>query len=1115
MLERPLARSRGTALIIAVFLLILLAIVAAVFVAFVSHTLAQAGRRVDVEAAERMSNAGVLYVRRQLLTSPEQSNWRPQYPTFPLPPDYYTEYEISRGYASAFPPFVKIDNPDEAGDTAYGLGTAGEEQFGRCLVQVSYVPSLYAPPGPSEPVWGTWVYPTDPATNLYDELSPFIRITSVGSSRAAPNLLRAKVAYIPLVLPDRLLNIVDAEETLRSASVGIPSWVDVDGDRILDSDGNGAVDGLELRELPVSRMQGGFHSNASTIIYGRTWLGDLWGSRGDRVTVAGNITLNDPTPTTGLPLPAGYGPAMAFNRLDRPGGTPYGLLLVSPSINPATGRPTLTTTEFNVASGYVRDNMSLMNPYVDTGPLVPPSDYGKRNAQRLRPGLLDSLDSMGAVRFRRLAQESGHSFYVGPGTVWANRFGPGTYNTALFGLGGTIYINNSKDVQGLDPQALHDNWIRAGAQADAYWYGPLYDPPGCEVIFHEKDIGTAEWDADHSSMPWTQDGRPQRAYGNLPQVPDIEIILQPAPDGSQPYFWVPVTADTNGNGLADDVNDIWTPGIDNPADIVDVQPLDVDPSDTVPDWRAVFDYPLDGCMYFEGNVCVRGKLPISRTDVLDPNPAPDGLYYPWRYDTTLISRGVVYISGNLMTALDWWSPPSGGGPPYVIQDRYAARLALMAEHDIAINATRGEYQGPGITTDCEYIADAPEATSASAGHWLLEPGKSFMTFFGFGGLDLSSPTWTAGSQPADNPMYNPNAPASNTRYAHPDITWRDDLFLKIRVRGTPYSPFDLYINGARYDFDTRPSAAYPAAAGCNPCRQMNGTVQVLCIPLAIDGATVDTVVNSGDWQGGELYIDGSPGGLNSVDIRPALGMTAPLEIFAVSIERRDEVSVESSGSNTVPGGVPLVTPNVSHQWFGWDPEDGPPPLVRAGGDVLHSRTMTVAALCYSQRGSFFVIGGDYFDPLAARVDRNGDGVLVDDPLGFTDPATGIWYPSDTDANKSGTVDWAEDRRYGLQIQYYGAITQNLPPDMTCVADWTDKLIFPIPDLDPSSLSPYAPTPANLTLGWTPVIYLYDPGLRASNPVGGPLGAAPSVTQTVFRLPRIPVSPDLIYFGDLT
>jgi len=1138
MLRRRFSSQSGQALIIAVLLLVLLAILSAVFVAFVAHALAQSGRRSDVEAAERMSISGIQYAHRQLRTSSELGDWRPIPPALP-PPGYYTQWETDRIQSRAdwtFPPFVKVDLPAEAGDDPYASGSAGEEQAGRCLIQVRYVPSLWSPvPGST---WGTYNYPDDAGTSMpglnlydYDPLSPFIRVTAMGSSRNSPNVLRVKVAYVPLVLPDRLLSIVDGDETLRPASFGIPSWVDIDGDLEADTNGDGVVAGDEFREFVINRLDGGVHSNTSLVVYGRNSLGWVRGCRGDAVTAAGNFSMNDPVAALGLgALPPELLPGMRFQRLDAvPGVVPTApdldwlnpaLLNVYPSLLPGGApAPTQVGAAFDPQTGYVQDFWSIMDPTVDSlvGPLSP--DYKKRNAQRIRPGLLDETDDTNAVRLRRLALESGRLCVIAGATR----------NTAEFGLGRTIYVNNDLDIQPHDPQALHDNWTRAGAQASAYWYGPVYEPPGCEVIFHEKDIA-ADWNA--SPPADTGPPPPQRAYGNLPALPDIEIIRRPSPNGQQVPFMVPVVGDTNGNGLADDVNDIWNPGSGNPAAIVGVMPLDIDPPNAVPDNHIILDYPADGCLYFTGNVRVRGKLPIARTDVLSDVWAEDGLYYPRRYDLSVVSRENIYVDGDLMTAVDWWSPSNTASPFDLPEDRYAARIALLSERNVALNATRGEYQGPGIITDCEYIPDTPEG-SASAGHWLLEPGKSFITFFGFGGLDLSRPEWVHGGAPADNPMDT----GTNPRYggASP-ITWRDDLFLKLRVRGSRLSPFHVYINGVPYDFDTRLSGDFPEADGVNPCRQMNANVQTLCIPLAIDGQPMPTVAGfNGEWGGPAgappLFIDGNPGNLNSIVIRPSDGMTRPVEIYGVSIERRDEVAVAPGGAG-VPEGVPIVTPAgdggaaaVEHPWFAWSDHQGPPPLVRAGGDVLHSRTMTVSALCYAQHGSFFVVGGDLFDPSAARLDNNGDGRIIDAPEG--EVIGGVYYPSDTDLDKSGTPDWAESRRQNLQVQVFGAIAENLPPDMNCVANWTDRLCFPIPDLDTGAASNYAPTPADPNQGWSPVIYVYDDGLRASSPVdppGGPgwwwwapAGNAPAwnVAQARCRFARMPVSPDLIYFGDLT
>lgn len=1181
MLRRRLSAQSGQALVIAVLLLILLAVLTAVFVAFVSHTIAQSATRTGVEAAERMSVSGLLYAHRQLLTSSEQSNWRPALPGA-VPPGYY---EFASDLQAAFPPFVRLDDPAVAGDDPFSLGSAGQEQLGRCFLQVRYVPSAAQFAGAAS--WGTWAYPIDTTTGLFDELSPFIRITAVGFSASEPTLRRTKVAYVPLVLVDRLQTVVDSEETMRWASTGNPPWVDIDGDGQLDSftdansdgainltdpaefQGDGVVDADEARELAVSRHWGGFHSNTSTIFYGRTWMNQLFGDRGgaiadglgrgDRVTVAGQIAISN-RPLGGAPAPAGWNSGVRFNCFNS-----YTQSLLTAAVYPT--RQSLLAAEqtwpqgpplpsdptppppnwFPTWGGYVADNAGASDPQLDdaaraAGALT---EVGRRTVGRVRAGLLDASDEAGSVRLQRFARESGYRFEVTdprPSIGGTPVQSPGVYNTAMFGLGGTLYVDNAEDVQQLDPQALHDNWIHAGAQADAYWYGPVYVPPGCEVVFHESDIAT-----DWRTSPPTDLGGPQRLYGNDPTIPDIELRRNLTPSGAPRYFRVPVTADGDDAGLADPA-DVWDPTTDPVGAIVDVLPLDVDPDDGIPDNHMVIDYPRDGCLYFEGNVRVMGTLPIARTDVLDASG------YPRRYDVSLVSRQNIYVDGPLMRSIDWlpadpaWLDPqrvlTNGPvdpdgvphyPRYVVQDRYAARVALLAEHNVVVNATRGEYQGPGIQTDCDYVPDVAEG-STTGGHWVLEPGKSFRTYFGWGGVDVSDPQWMITGAPADNPLSPARAAITG---------WDDDVFLKIRVRGSRLSAFNLLINNQPYDFDTRAyDAAQPPgpgnaleAAGVSPCRQMDGSVQTLYIPIVLDGQPVGAA-NVNGWEAPDLTIGGGPGQLNSVEIRPALGMTQPVDVMGISLERRDEVlGPQQTDPLGPPSGVPLAYANGASNfgvpdWFGWTPEMGPPPLKRAGGHVLSARTMTVAAACYAQKGSFFIIGGDWFDRYAANTDRDGDNRIVTVAPGIVDPpgGGGVWRPCDIDADRSGTPDWAEDRRHNLQVLVMGSVVQNLPPDMTCVADWTDKLSFPVPN--PANVADwdlYRPTvpfwnltgaAGSLPTGWCGPILAYDPGLRASNPVMALLGdpgpaPAGNAAQTVLRFARIPVSPDLVYFGDLT
>ncbi len=145
----------------------------------------------------------------------------------------------------------------------------------------------------------------------------------------------------------------------------------------------------------------------------------------------------------------------------------------------------------------------------------------------------------------------------------------------------------------------------------------------------------------------------------------------------------------------------------------------------------------------------------------------------------------------------------------------------------------------------------------------------------------------------------------------------------------------------------------------------------------------------------------------------------------------------------------------------------------------------IDALVYAQEGTWFIIPGSYFDPAS---------------VGAGAPAY---------------------RRYNYRITFHGAITENYTASPDAVRDWMDKWAYPV----------WTPGAGGvLNLSWGSITYEFDESLRAGRNepttavVGNVRVAATdphfSTTSSSFvclwnlpRLPLLPVSPDLIYYGE--
>mgnify|MGYP000870060434 CR=1 FL=1 len=151
---------------------------------------------------------------------------------------------------------------------------------------------------------------------------------------------------------------------------------------------------------------------------------------------------------------------------------------------------------------------------------------------------------------------------------------------------------------------------------------------------------------------------------------------------------------------------------------------------------------------------------------------------------------------------------------------------------------------------------------------------------------------------------------------------------------------------------------------------------------------------------------------------------------------------------------------------------------RNNGGVLNAGlTMTVSALMFAERGTFFVIPGDWFDPRA---------LLQAD------------VKDSTAGNASTTVAserLARLKRYNYQVQINGAVAVNNLADLADVGQWSDKWAYPVNG-----------SGATLYNDYNTLRYSYDWGLRAVWPTGTPRANLP-------LLPALPLSTGLAYVGE--
>lgn len=150
----------------------------------------------------------------------------------------------------------------------------------------------------------------------------------------------------------------------------------------------------------------------------------------------------------------------------------------------------------------------------------------------------------------------------------------------------------------------------------------------------------------------------------------------------------------------------------------------------------------------------------------------------------------------------------------------------------------------------------------------------------------------------------------------------------------------------------------------------------------------------------------------------------------------------------------------------------------------------INALIYAQRGSWFVIPGAYFDENAYTVDFDGDGDIDGDDS--------LWA--------------ARMRRYNYRITVAGCITEDHTAAIDDAQDWHNKWAFPIYD-------------TTTELRWGTIEYEFDDRLRVRRDQGrttfDPGTRVRATTERLHteqtnlpRLPLLPVSPTLLYYGEV-
>ncbi len=674
----------------------------------------------------------------------------------------------------------------------------------------------------------------------------------------------------------------------------------------------------------------------------------------------------------------------------------------------------------------------------------------------------------------------------------------GFYNTGVYGWGwltrnGGVYIDNSSDLQyNHDLDKLRLNWVGSvGAHANATpagdkrtalsdndtppadWWdntGRWYAPPGAEIVLH----GEAE-------CPYIEITRDDPVATN-PGTP-----IDPADPATYSYWREP-------DG---------TPILDTKPYLAsgNCKPVKLANPAGVTSRTAHLPFPPNGVIYAEGNIRIRGVMPPVRgtpTVYLDKWDASNG--GDRLFDLQVVSGGTIYIEGDLLTpgpegASLWHTDINGRHKLTTLQEdmQWGSRLALLARDYVCVNTT-ALFPRPADLYETVKVSNT--SYGYNDGHPVY-PRMNDTTDYPLNTYPRYL-FWQGKPVPTVHEKYDgtagfPTNPES-TSFIYNNV--RLDV---PNLRGE-VAQLQLFLGHAGWYVNNGPPHGYPGAGVGTPTTLIDPDANVqlrLMINNVLDsweqGGDTDhyTFAAAKDPDQSKFWYDFAQG-VSRLEFLPnhdSANAETPVETMNL-LDQTTTTPVDTyqlAGSNTIGLGVHVFPtseefPSDSGE-FRWlvAPHElgyvlGPIAIAPSRG-YLNDPTNTagplpvqIQALVYAQNGSWFVIPGPWFNEDAGYATAH--------------PQWDTQYPG-------------YHEPLNIALQFYGAISENMPAPIGDVADWTSKWCG----------TAYSDTNMSLRYSYDPLLRLErlrrDPLSRDSNPL-------------YVRTPRfkyLPMTPDLMVWGE--
>jgi len=673
-----------------------------------------------------------------------------------------------------------------------------------------------------------------------------------------------------------------------------------------------------------------------------------------------------------------------------------------------------------------------------------------RKMPRLEPPVIDTFVG-GVLRYRAITKNSG---------TWVNG-SSGRYNTGEIGWGRNVYIDNSDDLQresvsgNSGGYSLRSDWLNPNAQfGRGYWQGPFYNPPGILVEGLGNRIRITRFDDKSFYLPNGQSLTQQG--GKVMEIPlsDLERTNYQLPDGTT----------INIFPLAHDGDE---------------------PGDTNKGFGDKNSYGVNLVIMAEGNVKVRGVFGAVTNNTITSESSSE--LKVGRVHLTVVTGGTAYLEGNVVKG-DGYTDGS------TTTLERASSIAILAKDYVCVNTTK--FMTPqnqvNVWTRFSQNIDAFDVE-----------------------LGQTRPSYDMGFNYAFSPSFYQSSGAASPLF----------LFLRHSALAPGPTFINLLLNPAvntlPYQFNAvgMPSATYPLGLKYLPGSLLTPTSDASAISPRFEQK-------------------GFP--LDVTTLQTAPGYDNVLRFLL-------DTTAASNNSNIFSGG--------STDYL-------------LGGAMVAPMDIRIEAVLYAQEKSFFVIPGYTFNP--DPTDTRQNFLATGQRPSYNIAPNGALLDSPTEiAQKNAFPFYGEPVDVRLTIQ--GSVVQNYTASSGDQAAWMARWGYvpasygssgqSVPDIHLNGVDPlgtgtyrvdYSPgtnrasqfrSPQESTAGVARGLrYLYDPALaypylnpttedldnrnnrlvRAMrsnkyapviSPIDGTTTILPAFKQVLPPVPRLPLCPGLLYFGE--